>query len=272
MRNAENFTENNFRNYVFYLELPSGVKVEVQLKITALDEVDKLTHPLYEKLRDLKRLIKTEHDKKKRLKMQMDIHHLEYSIKAVYRMGIEKHNQNEVFDKVYRVEEQNRIMGRRSLNDEGLDVDALAIIDNNFLARPKQAYMEEHPIFNVPMHVKRQYVTWKENHEDKSIPAEMKSIFAIYENSPYLQKLFRDCPPHIHETMTRYEKYIKDRYLGLVDEHNRTELLQDDKMFEARSDEEYARLLSFDKKKMVLKPLKNSKNKSNVNPRRVSSR
>ncbi len=272
VRNANSFTENNFRNYVFYLELPSGVKVEVQLKITALDEVDKLTHPLYEKLRDLKRLIKSERDKKKRLKMQMDIHRLEYSIKAVYRMGIEKHNQNEVFDKVYRVEEQNRIMGRRRLNNEGLDVDALEIIDNNFLARPKQAYMEEMPVFDVPMSIKRQYVTWRNNHEDETVSAEMKSIFAIYDNSPYLQKLFRDCPPHIRQTIGRYEKYIKGRYLGQVDEHKRTELLQNDLIFEARSDEECERLISFDKEKMELKPLKIRKNKAKVNPRRVSSR
>jgi len=272
VRNAQNFTENNFRNYVFYLELPSGVKIEIQLKITALDEVDKLTHPLYEKLRDLKRLIKTERDKKKRLKMQMDIHHLEYSIKAVYRMGIEKHNQNEVFDKVYRVEEQNRIMGRQRLNEEGLDIDALAIIDNNFLARPKQAYMVDEPIFDVPRRVKRQFVVWQRNNETKNVSPELKSIFAIYANSPYLQKLFRDCPPHIRETIARYKKYIRGRYLGVVNCSQRAKILRDDLMFEARSDDEYERLESFDKGKMVLVPLKVSKNKVKVNSRRVSSR
>ncbi len=163
-------------------------------------------------------------------------------------------------------------MGRRRLNNEGLDVDALEIIDNNFLARPKQAYMEEMPVFDVPMSIKRQYVTWRNNHEDETVSAEMKSIFAIYDNSPYLQKLFRDCPPHIRQTIGRYEKYIKGRYLGQVDEHKRTELLQNDLIFEARSDEECERLISFDKEKMELKPLKIRKNKAKVNPRRVSSR
>ncbi len=272
VRNAKNFTKNNFRNYVFYLELPSGVKVEIQLKITALDEVDKLTHPLYEKLRVLKRNIKAEQDMKKKLKMQMEIHRLEYSIKAIYRVGIEKHNQNEVFDKVYRVEEQNRIRGRQRLNEEGLDIDALAIIENNFLARPKQAYVERNPIVNIPMYVKKQYLQWRQNPEVESVSSDMKVIFSMYQNSPYLQKLFRDCPPHIRQTIERYKKYIEDCYMGKVTDSDRREVFDNNLLFEAETPEEYEQLLAVDQKKLNLKPLKKDKNKLKFNSQNVSSR
>ncbi len=260
VRNAHKFTANNFRNYVCYAELPNGIKIEIQLKITALDEVDKLTHPLYEKLRDLQREIKSEKDKKEKLKMQMEIYKLNTLIQAIYRTGIEKHNQNEVFDKVYRVEEQNRISGNQRLNSEGLDMDALQILERNFLARPKQAFVCEDPIWNIPVSIKREFLRFKRNPEDKTISEDMKKVYEIYDNSPYLQKLFKNCPKHVRETMHRYMHCITGRYMGTV-YGDRKELLSDDSLFEGRSKEEDEMLSNVDKKHLNLQAVKKQKDR-----------
>lgn len=258
---AENFTENNFRNYVFYIELPSKMAIEIQLKITALDEVDKLTHPFYEQLRVLKRQIKAEKDQKKRLQMMMTINKLEYTIKAVNSMGIEKHNQNEVFDKVYRVEEANRIAGK-PLNADGLDADALRIIEDNFLARPKMAFNRSNPIVDIPRDIKKQYVSYRRNQKDKSVPDTMKLLFSMYDQSPYLQKLFKDCPPHIRDTMNRYMPFIIKRYRAVI---NGTEMaggFMDEKYYtipavevNKPSAEEIAQLNDVDKRPLDLSDL-----------------
>ena len=109
----KDFSEKNFRNLVVYLELPSGAKIEVQEKITSLELVDILTHPFYESLR-------LEKEKNEALELSLPpeelkqnpqytagrrkISSLEYTIQAINRWGIEKHNQHDVLDKVMRIE------------------------------------------------------------------------------------------------------------------------------------------------------------------------
>ncbi len=255
VHNADKFTENNFRNYVFFAELPSGLRMEIQIKITALDEIDKLTHPLYEQLRDLKRKVKHIKEVKEKLQTEMEIHKLEYAIKGIYRLGIEKHNQNEVFDKVYRVEEQNRISGHSQTNEFGLDIDAVQILERNFLARPKQAFVREDPIINVPRSVKREYIAYRRNPDNPDISPTMKTLYQIYDNSPYLQKLLRDCPEHLRCTIHRYLPYITSHYRGWINGQEGKDVLKRDDYFAARSEEEYHRLQEVDRRHMNLEPL-----------------
>ena len=114
----------------------------------------------------------------------MEIHKLEYAIKGIYRLGIEKHNQNEVFDKVYRVEEQNRISGHSQTNEFGLDIDAVQILERNFLARPKQAFVREDPIINVPRSVKREYIAYCRNPDNPDISPTIISFQILFTITP----------------------------------------------------------------------------------------
>lgn len=79
-----------------------------------------LTHPFYESLR-------LEKEKNEALELSLPpeelkqnpqytagrrkISSLEYTIQAINRWGIEKHNQHDVLDKVMRIEERKRVKG-----------------------------------------------------------------------------------------------------------------------------------------------------------------
>lgn len=158
-----------------YLELPSGAKIEVQEKITSLELVDMLTHPFYESLR-------LEKEKNEALELSLPpeelkqnpqytagrrkISSLEYTIQAINRWGIEKHNQHDVLDKVMRIEERKRIKGividesrltpeEKSWVKSGLDPECVRMLQDNFLARPKQALILSNPLPDIPQEVKK---------------------------------------------------------------------------------------------------------------------
>lgn len=270
---AADFTDNNFRNLVFYMEIPIlpsqedniktkldyldqaqdketpyFMKVEVQTKITALDEVDRMTHPFYEKQRVIKVEMAEVTDEQKLIRMRLELTRLDYIIKSIYRLGIEKHNQNEVLDKVARMEENHRIDGDKA-DKNGLYGDCIEFIQNNFLARPKQVYVEGEDLVDVPLPIKEQYRQYQENPETAKVNDEMKQMFGYYDKSPHLQKLFQDASEDVADISERYKDYIRPKYISAINtyDNSSTFIPPNDDLDLVRSDAEIEVLESMEK-------------------------
>lgn len=182
----QKFNEKNFRNKVIYLELENDLIIEGQEKIISLDLVDNLTHGYYEQLR----LLKEDQAIAEKNKV-IDMTNLELTIFDLYRWGIEKHNQNEVLEKIVRMEERFDFL-QVEKNKEGLYEDCIKFIDENFLVRPKQALLLNEPLPNISK--------------------ETKERIALETCSPELQALFRDVSDDIENVFKRYKKYIAPKY------------------------------------------------------------
>ena len=150
-------------------------------------------------------------------------------------MGIEKHNQHDVLDKVLRVEERKRVKGitideskltpeEKEWVKEGMDPECVHILQDNFLARPKQALMMENPVPDIPQHIKDMY---KQYHKDifnrtkTSIPDDFVRIFKIYDKSPELQSLFRDASPELRNVFNKYKKILAPKYRCVINDTKR---------------------------------------------------
>lgn len=235
----KDFSEKNFRNLVVYLELPSGAKIEVQEKITSLELVDMLTHPFYESLR-------LEKEKNEALELSLPpeelkqnpqytagrrkISSLEYTIQAINRWGIEKHNQHDVLDKVMRIEERKRVKGividesrltpeEKSWVKSGLDPECVRMLQDNFLARPKQALILSNPLPDIPQEVKKMYLQYRQSvhtRRPSALPEDFVRIFQLYDKSPELQNLFRDATPELKKIFNKYKKILAPKYRCVI--------------------------------------------------------
>ena len=239
VKRYQDFSEKNFRNLVVYIELPSGAKIEVQEKITALELVDNLTHPFYESLR-------LEKEKLERLELsataeelrqqpdyisaRRNISALEYTIQAINRWGIEKHNQHDVLDKVMRIEERKRVKGikldvNRFTGEEktwalaGMDPECVKFLQANFLARPKQALVLNNPLPDIPRDIKMMYFEYRRNkhkHREQSISEDFVAIFQMYDKSPELQRLFRNATSELRKVFNKYQKILAPKYRCVI--------------------------------------------------------
>lgn len=217
-RSAE-FSDRNFRNMVFYLELPNGAKIEVQEKITALEKADKLTHPFYEIQREFDESLPHRTDPKDIEHTKMKIRSLDNTIFQINSLGIEKHNQNEVLEKVMRMEEKFRILGAPRLPD-GTYEDCTRFLKENFLVRPMQDLDPNQPLKDIPWQVKRMYAQYRRNPETKAVPHDFKLMFSIYDKQPELQHLFKDATPEIKEIFNRYKKVLTPKYRCVIANNN----------------------------------------------------
>jgi len=240
----KDFSEKNFRNLVVYLELDNGTKTEVQGKLTSLELVDNLTHPFYEKLRlekersqQLEESMSQEQLKQspQYLLAKRKISSLEYTIQALNRWGIEKHNQHDVLDKVMRIEERKRVRGitldeskltpqEKEWVREGMDPECVRIIEDNFLARPKQALLMENPMPDIPQSIKDMYIQYHKdifNRQKTEVPSDFVHIFRMYDKSPELQTLFRDASPELRNVFNKYKKIIAPKYRCVINDTKR---------------------------------------------------
>ena len=243
----KDFSEKNFRNIVVYLELNNGTKIEVQCKLNSLELVDNLTHPFYEKLRlEKERAQQMEENMSKEelkqssqyLLIKRKISSYEYTIQALNRWGIEKHNQHDVLDKVMRMEERKRVLGIKmdesTLNDEekawvaeGLDPESIYFLQKNFLARPKQALDLENPVPNIPQRIKDMYYQYHKdilNKQNTEIDDDFVYIFQMYDKSPELQNLFSDATPEIRKVYNKYKKFLVPHYRCVINDTKRFEI------------------------------------------------
>lgn len=216
VKNADKFSEKNFRNVVLYLKLKNGATVEVQIKLTALELVDRMTHPFYESLREYKEELPNITDEAKRKQTEQKISTLQYTIQAINRYGIEKHNQNEVLEKVMRMEEKFKLLGIAPQAD-GTYEECNRFLAHNFLARPKQALVKNEPLINIPDEVKRMYRLYHKKRGLQRIPRDYQLMFKMYDKSPQLKNLFKDASPEIKEIFTRYKKVLAPNYRCIID-------------------------------------------------------
>lgn len=239
VKRHQDFSEKNFRNLVVYIELPSGAKIEVQEKITSLELVDNLTHPFYESLRlekekmealELTSEVENISTHPEYISSQRKISALEYTIQAINRWGIEKHNQHDVLDKVMRIEERKRLKGikldaNRYQGEEktwalaGMDPECVKFLQANFLARPKQALVLNNPLPDIPRDIKMMYFEYrrnKRNQREQNIPTDFVHIFQLYEKSSDLQRLFRDATPELRKVFDKYKKVLAPKYRCVI--------------------------------------------------------
>lgn len=239
VKRHQDFSEKNFRNLVVYIELPSGAKIEVQEKITSLELVDNLTHPFYESLRlekeklealELSSATAFTTKQPEYIASRRKISALEYTIQAINRWGIEKHNQHDVLDKVMRIEERKRVKGitldaNRYQGEErawalaGLDPECVKFLQANFLARPKQALVLSNPLPDIPRDIKMMYFEYRRSKREKrepNISADFVPIFQMYDKSPELQRLFRDATPELRKAFNKYQKILAPNYRCVI--------------------------------------------------------
>ena len=240
----QEFSEKNFRNLVVYIELNNGAKIEVQEKIISLELVDNLTHPFYETLRlekeklaamELAQPMAQLKSQPSYMASRRKVSALEYTIQAINRWGIEKHNQHDVLDKVMRIEERKRLKGTTidasklsaeeiSWLDAGLDPECVRFLQANFLARPKQALLLNNPLPNIPKDIRLKYLQFRKSqheHTDSHLPEYMVNIFKMYEKSPELQRLFRDSTPELRKVFDKYQKILAPKYRCVIKEDNK---------------------------------------------------
>ena len=240
----KDFSEKNFRNLVVYLELENGTKTEVQEKLISLELVDNLTHPFYEKLRlekerveQMKATMNQEELKESSyLRLcQRKITSLEYTIQALNRWGIEKHNQHDVLDKVMRIEERKRVKGitideskltpeEKAWVKEGMDPECVYFLKENFLARPKQSLLMENPLPDIPQEIRTMYRQYHHDlfHQRKTdVHEDFVHIFRMYDKSSELQSLFRDASPELKNVFNKYQKILAPMYRCVINDTKR---------------------------------------------------
>ncbi|MFI3242446.1 MAG: hypothetical protein R3Y43_07755 [Alphaproteobacteria bacterium] len=220
VKRADEFTEKNFRNKVFFIHLPNGLKVEVQLKITALEMVDDLTHKMYEEQRKINESSSLSQREKETRTLNID-----RSIGMLYRLGIEKYNQK-VLEKVVRKESRYKAkISNKKPSKDGVYSDCIKIIQDNFLARPKQMLVETEPLFDLTPDLKRQIG---------------------YEGlSTELKHLFRDASPEVKDVFNRYKKYILPKYRGVLSQKD----IEKDRSFHGKKTNEDVLVSVLDQKR-----------------------
>lgn len=241
VRRHQEFSEKNFRNRVIYLELPNGTKIEVQCKLTSLELVDNLTHPFYETLRlekercqQLEDALSQEELKKSRQysSSKKKVSLLEYTILALNRWAIEKHNQHDVLDKVMRIEERKRVKGisvdestlspeEKKWYKQGMDPECVHFLKNNFLVRPKQALVIENPLPDISPKIKDMYHQYHNDLFNGYTPDAADDfiyIFKMYDKSSELQSLFRDASPELKNVFNKYKKILVQMYRGAIND------------------------------------------------------
>ena len=167
--------------------------------------------------------------------IQRKISSLEYTIQALNRWGIEKHNQHDVLDKVMRIEERKRVRGieidktnltpeEKQWVAEGMDPECVYFLQKNFLARPKQALDWDKPLLDIPQHIKDMYRQYRRDtiaRQPSDIPDDYIRIFKMYDKSSELQSLFRDASPELRNVFNKYKKILAPHYRCVINDTKR---------------------------------------------------
>ena len=110
-----------------------------------------------------------------------------------------------------RIEERKRVKGividesrltpeEKSWVKSGLDPECVRMLQDNFLARPKQALILSNPLPDIPQEVKKMYLQYRQSvhtRRPSALPEDFVRIFQLYDKSPELQNLFRDATPEL---------------------------------------------------------------------------
>ena len=134
-----------------------------------------------------------------------------------------------------RIEERKRVRGisideskltpqEKEWVREGMDPECVRIIEDNFLARPKQALLMENPMPDIPQSIKDMYVQYHKdifNRQKTEVPSDFVHIFRMYDKSPELQTLFRDASPELRNVFNKYKKIIAPKYRCVINDTKR---------------------------------------------------